>query len=1113
MNKIAIYKASAGSGKTYRLVVEYLKLLIEEPSNYRHILAVTFTNKATSEMKERVISELFKITNEKSPSNMAISIMQETGKSLEKIKEKAQAALEYILHDYGRFSISTIDSFFQKVLRAFAKELGLYGAYAVELDQDMILEEACSRLLVSVDKDKDLHNWLLKMSENQLESGGKWQVNEKILNFGKEIFKESFYPYLDEKNDERSLRDKITDIRAVVSKIKKEYKSKCQDLGKQGLKIIHDAGLDIKDFAYGKNGFANQFEKLEKFTKDANTFGSRFTLAIGDLSKWYSAKSDKKDIICGIYNDLNDVMVEIDIYIKKESTNYYSATLIEENLFVLGIAFSLVEKIREIGEENNSLLISEGAQIIKKIIGDNDAPFIYEKVGNTFTNYMIDEFQDTSVTQWANFKPLVQNSLSEGYSNLIVGDVKQSIYRWRNSDWQLLNSKIVEDLNTFNIETVTLNSNWRSSKNIVSFNNAIFREAPKSVQYIFNGEFSKTNTSNNISNAGQAGDDKKNGKSALTSEDLIPNVYEDAQQTASNKVEGGKIELCFIESDNSEEYNTLMVNHLINTIKSIQDKEVKAKDIAILIRSNDEASMIASAIMSYTKSNPDQHYNFNFISDDALWVSNAISIKFLILMANYMITPSDEVLKASLIFNFSHYILPQLMTLGFDSFQIDENGNSVSTENKIDFNPQIIIDENIKKAFFPFFDHKGINSVPSQWAYLPVNEFISKIITTYKLDQINGEQANIQAFKDLVFDFGKREPLTLHKMLSWWNDKGMKCKLQSSGDQDAIKIMTIHKSKGLEFPYVIIPFCNWNLGLSNKYYSLIWCDTKNSVFSDLPIVPIRIKDEMSKSIFSNRYYEEMMLSYIDNLNVLYVALTRAVNGLYIFAKKEEPKNVSNVNQLLLQIISSDNLGLEEESSESPYFIYSTGEIQQPQKEKATQTIEKNLYTNKTQQSGYAEKLRIRVNYEDFLSEDETLSKINQGKCIHSILSSIITTSDIPMSIQSAIENGSISQSESEDIKKQIEDMVANPIARNWFNGSMKVVNETAILEPQFQLRRPDRVMIGEKEIVVVDYKSGKKRKSHSKQMNDYINLLKKVSSLKVSGYIWYITENEIVSPN
>lgn len=1101
MGKLTIYKASAGSGKTFRLVAEYLKLIIDNPFNYRHILAVTFTNKATSEMKERVISELFKITNTETPSGMTNLISEETGMDFYKIKENAQTALEYILHDYGRFSVSTIDSFFQKVLRAFARETGLYGAYAVELDQDMVLEEACSRLLDSVSSNKALHNWLLQMSENQMEQGQNWRVNRAIFNFGKEIFKESFYPYISKIGSEEDILSKISSVRKQIFAIKSKYESDCKEYGKQGLATINHFGLSIDKFSYGEKGFAAQFKKLADTAINFDKFGKRFTDAINNCDKWYSSKSEYRASIIECYNNgqLNGIMNDVANYVARNSKKYHSAMMIEENLFVLGIVSSLVDKIREIGQENNTLLLSEGIQIIKGIIGENDAPFIYEKVGNNFTNYMIDEFQDTSTTQWANFKPLVNNSLSENNSNLIVGDVKQSIYRWRNGDWRLLNSKISEDLKQFRIELVSLNSNWRSSKNIVSFNNAFFEKAPVLIQEMFNAQLPDNGNSFDEGN-----------------KTLIKEVYADTKQTANSKIEGGKVELCFIEAANKNEYEAPMLSHLIDTIKELQDKGVKAKDIAILIRENKNAAKIASAIIAYSNANPTQKYNFDLISYDALLVSNAISVKFLVSLANYVATPSDQILKASLIYDFSHYILPKLNEKSENSFTVDINGNQINTEDIIKNDVHSIIDENTKNSYFPFFDLKGMGSVPSQWISLPVNELISTFISTYKLNLIEGEQANIQAFKDLIFDFGKKEPLTLHKMLAWWNDKGIKCKLQTSGDRDAIKITTIHKSKGLEFPYVIIPYCNWDLGIKRKD-SIIWCNTEGSDFSDLPVVPIKIKTIMADTIFEKDYYSEMMLSCIDNLNILYVAMTRAVNGLYIFAsgssKEIDPLKISGENDLF-QAISPETLGLIKEESETPYTIYSMGNIATPHEEINSVANEKELYANKSFQEGYASKLKIRVNYDDFLSTSSgTESKINKGKCLHNILSAIETASDIPQAVQMAIESGSIKQSESENIRTKIETMISNPIAADWFNGKMKIINETAILEPTFQLRRPDRVMIGQNEIIVVDYKSGKRNASHKKQITDYMGLIKSSSSKEVSGYIWYINENEIVAVN
>ena len=1106
MNQLTIYKASAGSGKTFQLVTEYLKLLVEDPINYRHILAVTFTNKATAEMKERIVDELHKIATE-GETGMSKKIQQETGFSPEKIRQNAQQALRFLLHDYGRFTVSTIDSFFQKVLRSFARETGLYGAYAVELDQDLVIEEASSRLLMSVQDNKELLNWLLQMAEDQLERGENWQVNSRILEFGNEVFKESFYPYLLQMNNEEDLRAQIRDLRKVLKITQNNFEKKSAEIGHSALQFIQNQGLDVDDFSYKKTGFMGQFIKMAACSKDFYVLGQRFLNALDNPDSLCSAKSDKRNLIVACYHGgLRAKMEETLQHFNTHLREYRTSQVVDKKLFVMGIMVGLVEKIRELGKETNTLLLSESVQILRKIIGANDAPFVYEKVGNYYKYFMIDEFQDTSVTQWDNFKPLILNSLSENNSNLVVGDVKQSIYRWRNSDWKLLNSQIMNDLSQFPIEPVTLDSNWRSSEQVVDFNNRVFQDFPKCIQSQLNDLLGNhLSTYPELENFTQ----------------IIEQVYHDAAQLPKSGIEGGVVETSLIEAANVEEYEAIMLRELIRTIETIQSQGAKAADIAILIRKNGEADKIVSAFIDYRNKNAQSPYNFDVISDDALMVGNAVSVKFLVTLIRYLVTPSDEVLKATLVYQFAHKILPLLTQLNFVPKAVDVRGQqTVEVDTFADSSN--LFDAQIRDRYFPFFNLKGIEAIPAEWASLPVNELISQLISVYALDRIDGEHANIQAFKDLVFDFGQRDSLTLHRLLAWWDEKGSRAKLQSSGERDAIKLLTIHKSKGLEFPYVIIPNCHWGLGIKTQSPPTIWCQTAHTPFNHLPVLPVALRAELIETYFADEYLNELMLTYIDNLNMLYVAFTRAVDGLFVFShtkktgteKKSSKPEFNTMNDLLNSFVALNPDFMPQipsETNDPSISIYRKGNL--VARERVRKEVQEvSLYGGKSVLGEYRKRLKVRVNYDDFLNGDVSnfRDKINQGKTIHDILAHIETADNLDVAIKYAVDSGILDTAKVEDVRVQIQQMFGHPLAVHWFDGSMRIVNETALLEPTFALHRPDRVMLGTTETIVIEYKSGDRNPSHQRQLSRYMRWMEQVQELPVRGFVWYINENELI---
>ena len=451
MSQLKVYKASAGSGKTFRLAIEYMKLALTNESNYRHILAVTFTNKATAEMKSRIIGELHHLAKGKHSVYMDV-LTKELNWHPMQVERQAQLVLKRILHDYSRFSISTIDSFFQRVIKAFNRELGINAAYNVELDEKSILEEAADRMIQSVENDPKLLEWLDAFASDKIREGKGWNLKKDILRLGNEIYNETFKSLDDSLYEKLNDRAFLKDYRAKLSKIIVLYENKMKSLGQEGLNILAMEGLSAEDFKGKGRGPAASFQKL----KDLNFEPSNTVLqAAGDASAWVTAtvkEPTKSQLLAVAETRLMPKLQEAIRLIETEKRKYITAKLIVNQLYTLGILVDLRKSVKELCREKGIVLISDSGHLLKDVIADSETPFVYEKTGSVYSHFMIDEFQDTSGLQWNNFRPLISNSLSENNLGMVVGDVKQAIYRWRSGDWRLLAGKLGESFPVFGLQ-------------------------------------------------------------------------------------------------------------------------------------------------------------------------------------------------------------------------------------------------------------------------------------------------------------------------------------------------------------------------------------------------------------------------------------------------------------------------------------------------------------------------------------------------------------------------------------------------------------------------------------------------------------------------------------
>jgi ATP-dependent exoDNAse (exonuclease V) beta subunit len=1083
-----IYRASAGSGKTYRLTQDYIHLLFDPKREraHRRILAVTFTNKATDEMKTRILKELHALS-QGSTSDYRADLISKDYPTEEAVNAKAKHILTTILHDYSSFSISTIDRFFQQVIRSFARDIGVHGGYNLELDNTATLEQSVDNLFLDLSKDenKQLLQWLTSYAEERIEQSENWNMRGNIMELGKEIFKESYQHKAEDTNRKLHEREFLTNYRKSLREIKTTFEAKVKQTATEGLNIMTRNGLTHEDFAYKTTG------TLEKILKGKLEVSPRFASFADDVSNCYtkSKPQDVKSAIESAYsNGLQKCFQQIVELLSIDIVTYNSAVMVLKHINTLGILSDLAVQIKKLTDEQNTMLISDSNMLLNKIIDNSDTPFVYEKTGITIDNFMIDEFQDTSTLQWKNFHPLMANSLSAGKFNLVVGDVKQSIYRWRNSDWKLLDEQILTDFRPEQIHEENLETNWRSDKNIIDFNNSFFRRAAGLLQSKLNENL-------------QAVLPVYPALEALTHK--IEHAYSNIHQQISLKAGTGRVQVSFIPRDENEDgWKAESLERLPIMLEELQGRGYRPADICILVRKNDEEQQVIHRLLNYKttlEAKPDVCYDI--MGNEGLLIGAAASVRFVLGVLQLFVNPKDSIQQTIVNYEYAR-------------------GRQNKSENEA-LNACFSINSEAEKAFSALFTNEE-NYVLSQVQHSSLYDMVEQIISLFGVGGWHNEAVFVQAFQDVVFRYTTGKTADLNSFLTWWKKNGEKQCISTPDNQSAIRIMTVHKSKGLDFRVVVMPFCDWELDKNKgNITSILWCEPRQIPFNELPLLPIEYNNLMSKSIFSEEYFDEQMHRFIDNLNVAYVAFTRAKNELICMAPapKKEVESLDKINSLsalLTACFSVETPGLDAEiiplskSFDEVSKVFSIGEPTQIIYKDAPESGGNEKITDyPSVTSTY--RLSIRHQSLDYLLENQQLtdSRLNYGLIMHDILKQITRKSDQEKAIAGMIREGRISEVEGRTVIDEMGKFWSLPETENWFSDDARVLNETTILIPNGEQYRPDRVIIRENEATIVDYKFGdKESKTYIQQVKQYMNMIAGMG-YQTSGFVCYVSLGKV----
>lgn len=1097
---LKVFRASAGSGKTYTLAAEYIaKLLKHDVDLHREILAMTFTNKATTEMKERIMMRLFDISVHRG-GDFTEKVLRLIGNIDEPVLAKrAGDALWAIVHDYDHFQVQTIDSFFQRMLTGLAHELGLSANYRVDINDTEAVTEAVDRMLSNLftEENSKLLKWIRDYISTNLEDGNNWKISDKIRGFAlNNVLTDSFQNYKDEYMDFLEDETRVGSFQASVRRqlsrtvdggdIYEAVTGKAAELMHRLEEMNSNNEFDSGKYTLGylRNASSGVFKAICK------TVGAFLSFPETFVREKFRDDISLRDAACDFIDSLKGLLDDISALEYVQNSALFTLQTFN-NLRLLG---AISQNVDIVNAEHHRFLLPRTKWLFSRMVSSSDSPFIFEKIGTRLHHIMIDEFQDTARTQWNNIRKLLLENVSRGDSCLIVGDVKQSIYRFNGGDWSIL-ANLEREVGV-PIDSAPLKTNFRSKKRIVVFNNLFFLYAAKRMD----GQF-RTNVFQDIYNA------------------------EDTRQSWHDRENAGYVRACVCSGKEisalSEELDTPEEDFsLYAAIKKLHAKGIEYRDMAILVRWNSEAESVVNHFASV-------HPEIPLVSNEAFLLSSSPCVVVMVSALRWLANRADT---ASLVYCADVYqnkVHRRNLNIGIIAADVEKYVPAQLLENR-----ESLLATPLYECILMISGYFGFDSNLSE-------------------ESLPGQGLFISSFYDNILTFLKDSDGRINTFLKYWDENLVDKKIPSA-EVNGITVVTVHKSKGLAYDTVLLPFCDWQLDKSrNQSNSYIWAKGADAPYNMLPPYPLSEKKEIANSTYSSDYEMELFQRRVDSVNMLYVAFTRAKSNL-LFWSSDIPKTNSSdagmhIGNLAGSVLSQIRDAEQEEISTTEqsfdkseyvvdmhkdYSMYSFGE---PYVDKKSDTESGAEIVSKDENpfEYNAEPLVLNMHTDrghfDFLQSSEASrficpddvddareEYIKRGNALHWIYSQIRYRGDINIALQRAKHEGIVDADDIGEVQKFIEESMNNEYAKQWFSGEWTIYNECEIIAPAAtayappEVHRPDRVMKNKDEVIVVDYKFGTPKIEHRNQVGRYMELLTSMGHTNVRGYIWYLYSNKVV---
>ncbi len=1042
MSNFKVYKSSAGSGKTFTLVKEYLKLCLqaEGPFGFSKILAITFTNKASQEMKERILLALDEMSYEREIQGTSFHLkkvlVEELALKEEDLAFKCKKILTSILHNYADFNVSTIDKFSHKLIRTFAKDLGLNINFSVDLETQDLLKKVVGTVISLVGVEDDISKLIIEHVKKNVQEGKSWKPANDLLWVSESILKDDGDLRLKEIKNLK-IDDLIAFKKGFYEK-DKVYENKLKDLSNEALVLIDQKDLADKFSQPGK-GLPKYFSYVAEFnySKLVPTSFARKTI---EEDKWTSGKATEEDKfdIEAIKGRLTEIYLEIQSIVEQEHKMFLTRRLVAKNLNLIALLKHISIRFEKLKKIKGLLPISDFNKKIAEVVLTEPMPFIYERLGERYDHIMIDEFQDTSVMQFMNLVPLVEESLARGKFNMIVGDAKQAIYRFRGGEVEQFsempdylpldyadNNLVIERLVNLkgHFKQDQLDFNFRSDEKIVEFNNLFF----------------------------------ENVKQFLP--ERIQNIFKKHEQEIANKNGKGYVKIEFLSR---EDYDDTTSEIALQTIEECLNDGFLYKDIAIICRFKSEAVKVSE----YLKSN-----DIPLLSSESLLLSEYPEVQLLISLGRWVLNPENRGAQKDII-----------AFLKNDDFQEQANAFQQYIRNKKD------IQDFLKLEGYQV----DLNQLQSKTVY----EIFESLIQLFNLNQ--DFNVYVQFFQEAVFNYSSTESSSLQDFLDWWEEKSFKLSISVPEGLNTVQVLTVHKSKGLEFPVVIYPFADQSE--TPKVTDFIWVDS-TKVQAELKNVLIEYKNEVADSIFMDEFSVEKERKIMDLMNDSYVAFTRASNRLYVSCKEPSKSSKSetvSLSKLLIKALPQDNLN---------DLLFEYGK---PSKRNSTIESVDSDYKLKYYSEPWSSKIKMSLDSHKKWEEDSTSEARHFGNLFHEIMALINSFKDIEPVLKRYFFKGRITKQEEKELAAQIQRVVEQEECQVFFNKGNNTKSEATLLLSNGEILRPDRVVYFENRVVVLDYKTGEQNEAHQKQIYNYMNRISETTQLPVEGFLYYLDDFKLV---